>query len=477
MALRVGIDVGGTFTDLVAFDEISGRLVPYKVPSVPRQPEEGAMAALAALLGDVAPELVAFVSRSTTLATNALLGQIGLELPRVALLATAGFTDVLEIGRQQRSDVYDLFVERPRPLVARADRIGVRERLDARGAAVTALDAGAIRDAVSEVAQRDVAAVAVSLLHSYANGAHERALGAALAHALPHVHVSLSCDVDPAYREFERTSTTVVDALLAPLVRGYLARLSEALRTARIAAPLFVMQSGGGTARADAASLHPAALIESGPASGVIAAAHLGRTLGLDRILSLDMGGTTAKAGTIFGGRPRVVTEFEAAGRTHSGRAVRGSGYPVRVPFVDLAEISAGGGTIAFVDSAGALRVGPLSAGADPGPAAYGKSELPTVSDANIVLGRLNPRALLGGAMPLDARRASRAIASLLPALGGSDVDAAAAGVVALVDDAMAHSLRIVTVERGEDPRSFTLVAFGGGGPLHACALADELGP
>jgi N-methylhydantoinase A len=476
MALRVGVDVGGTFTDLVALDDASGELLRFKVPSVPVAPERGVLAAADALLAAVDGAAVTWLSHSTTIATNALLGQENLPLARVALLATEGFTDVIEIGRQNRSEVYDPAVVRPRPLVARDDRIGVRERMDAAGSAVVALDAGAIGEAVEAVRSRPgVEAVAVSLLHSYANPAHERALGDALAAALPGLDVSLSCDVDPAYREYERTSTTVVNAALRPLLRGYLLRLADGLRERGIAAPLYVMQSGGGAATAEAAARRPAAVIESGPASGVIGAAFVARSLGIPHALSFDMGGTTAKAGCVVDGAVQVTGEFEAAGRTHSGRAVRGSGYPVRFPFVDLAEVSAGGGTIAYVDEAGALRVGPLSAGADPGPACYGRSERPTVTDANVVLGRSNPHALLGGALPIDAARAHAAVATIARAIGAASVEEAAAGIVTLIDNAMAKTLRIVTVERGWDPRDFTLIAFGGGGPLHAASLAADL--
>jgi N-methylhydantoinase A len=476
MPLRVGVDVGGTFTDLVALDEERGTLKRVKVPSVPSAPERGVAAALDALLAEDRAEEIMLVTHATTLATNALLGQLNLELPRVALLTTEGFRDVLEIGRQNRSDVYDLFVRRPRPLVARVDRIGVRERVDALGQVLVALDDGAIRDAIEQVRRRSgVDSVAISFLHAYANGTHERQIGDAVKAALPHVHVSLSSDVDPAFREYERTSTTVVNAALVPLVGEYLERLAGVLRERAVHAPLYVMQSSGGMASARAAQQRPAAIIESGPASGVIGAAFLARSLGISNALSFDMGGTTAKAGTIADGVAQVTNEFEAAGRTHSGRAIRGSGYPVRFPFVDLAEVSAGGGTIAFVDDGGALRVGPLSAGADPGPACYGTSTLPTVTDANVVLGRLNPRALLGGRMRIDAQRACEAIESLILALGGLDRDEVAAGIIALIDDAMAKTLRIVTIERGLDPRDFTLIAFGGGGPLHACALAAEL--
>lgn len=474
-SLRIGIDVGGTFTDLVAIEAWTGRIVTRKVPSTPREPHSAVIAAVTSLLQEY-PErpTIEFLGHSTTIATNALLGQIGLELPSVALVTTEGFRDVIEIGRQNRSELYNLFVERPRPLVAREDRLTVRERIDYRGRVLEALDHGAIAAVCDKLRERDVSAVAICLLHSYANDTHERLLADALTAALPRARIARSSEVDREYREYERCSTTVVNAALAPIVETYLDRLTAELRALEIAAPLFVMRSDGGMASVHHVAARAAALIESGPASGAIAAAALSRRSGTQRVLSFDMGGTTAKAATIVDGTAQVAYEFEAAGTTHSGRPVKGSGYPVRFPFVDLAEVSAGGGTVAWIDDAGALRVGPVSAGADPGPACYGRSDRPTVTDADVTLGRLNPVALLNGDFPIDAMRARRAIEPLAARLGIT-VEATAAGVLALVDDAMAKALRIVTIERGLDPRDFTLVAFGGGGPLHACAVAEAL--
>jgi N-methylhydantoinase A len=476
--LRVGIDVGGTFTDVAALDSETGETLSLKIPSTPREPERGVLAAFDAALKVCGRDAsaVEFLGLSTTIATNALLGQIGLELPRVAMVTTHGFRDVIEIGRQNRSAIYDLFVQRPVPLVARKDRLTVRERVGAGGEIVAALDEVSLARACEQLRALDgVGAVAVCLLNAYANDAHERRVAEAVAEALPHAAVVASSQIDPEYREYERFSTAVVNAALVPIVARYLERVSAALRERGARVPIYVMQSDGGLASAQRAASHPAATIESGPAGGAIAAAALGRRIGVQRLLSFDMGGTTAKAGAIVDGVAQVTSEFEAAGRTHSGRAVKGSGYPVRFPFVDLAEVSAGGGTIAWLDDAGALRVGPLSAGADPGPACYGESYFATVTDANIVLGRLNDRALLGGTFPIDAVRSHAAVSALAKPLGLS-VAATAAGIVTLVDAQMAKALRIVTLERGLDPRDFTLAAFGGGGPLHACALADDLG-
>ncbi|MBV8367995.1 MAG: hydantoinase/oxoprolinase family protein [Candidatus Eremiobacteraeota bacterium] len=474
MTWRAGVDIGGTFTDLVALAD-DGRLIRHKVSSTPRAPEDGLLEALRALLGEVAAGEIALVAHASTIATNALLGQVHLELPRVAFITTEGFRDVLEIGRQNRSAIYDLNVTRPKPLARREDRLVVRERRTHDGGVLRALDTESVGAAVATIEQRGIKAVAVGLLHADVDGSHEREVAEALKAAVPDVEVSLSSEIDPQYREYERFSTTVVNAALAPIVYAYLERVARGVRAAGVQAPIFVMRSDGGMAALKSASRRPATLIESGPASGVIGAAYVGRALGIDNVLSFDMGGTTAKAGTVFRGVPEISASFEAAGATHSGRSVKGSGYPVRFPFVDLAEVSAGGGTIAWIDAAGTLRVGPLSAGADPGPACYGSGDKPTVTDANVVLRRLNPRALLDGAFPIDADRSRTAVESVAAPVGG-DVERAAAGIVALVDAAMAKVLRIVSVERGHDPRDFTLLAFGGGGPLHACAVAADIG-
>ena len=474
--LRAGIDVGGTFTDLVALDTRTGERIIVKVASTPRAPEEGVLSAIDRLFEQFPkPPRIEYLAHSTTIATNALLGQMHLDLPRIVFVTTEGFRDVVEIGRQNRSEVYNLFVTRPKPLAARDDRLGVRERIDYRGNVLVPLEDNEVARIVEEVRARTPDAIAIGLLHSYVNDAHERRLSQALAAALPGVPITCSAQVDPEYREYERFSTALVNATLLPIVQRYIDRLTTALRARGIDAPLYVMQSNGGMATASRVSLRPAAIIESGPASGVIAAAELARRATVPRVLSFDMGGTTAKAGTIVDGVVQVATEFEAAGSTHSGRSVKGSGYPVRFPFVDLAEISAGGGTIAWIDEAGSLRVGPISAGADPGPACYGRSDRATVTDANVVLGRLNQRALVGGTFPVDAKRSRDAIAALARRIDFS-IEETAAGIVRIVDAQMAKVLRIVTVERGLDPRDFSMVAFGGNGPLHGCALAEELG-
>jgi N-methylhydantoinase A len=475
-AVRVGIDVGGTFTDVIAWSP--GRdLVRLKVATTPRAPELGALAALDALLetSPIVAREIGLVVHASTIATNALLGQMHLTLPRVAFVTTAGFRDLIEIGRQNRSAIYDLNVKRPAPLARREDRFVVHERREADGRASRAVDPAEVDAIARELAARGIETVAIGLLHAHVDDAHEVAIGERLRERLPAIAISRSADLVREFREYERFSTAVVNAALLPAVRGYLDRFAAGVRDAGVTTPIFAMRSDGGMASIEFAAERPAALIESGPAAGVIAAAFLARTMGIERVLSFDMGGTTAKAGTILAGTPEIATEFEAAGATHSGRARKGSGYPVRFPFVDLAEVSAGGGTIAWLDAARTLHVGPLSAGADPGPAAYGRGTAPTVTDANVVLGRLNPRALLGGTFPVDARAASRALATIAEVAHG-DVFEAAAAVLAIVDSEMAKVLRIVSVERGHDPRTFALVAFGGGGPLHACGVASDIG-
>ncbi len=472
--VRIGVDVGGTFTDLIAADESGGTLTPVKVLSTPRSPADGVLAAFHRLL-EGRPGQPTYLVHASTIGTNLFLGQIGLDLPRVALLTSAGFRDVLEIGRQRRAELYNLFYQRPRPLVDRRNRIGVPERVDASGRTVTPIDEAAVRAAAARLAAEGIDAVAISFLHAYAYPDHERRAKAIVQDALPEAVVVASHEVDPEYREYERTSTTVISALLSPVVSRYLRGLSARLREEGHTMPLYAMQSSGGITTIEGAAATPATLIESGPAAGVVGSAALGRHLGHSRLLSFDMGGTTAKAGAVIDGHPEVIAEYEVGGTVHAGRIVRGSGYPVRAPFIDLAEVSAGGGTVAWVED-DALRCGPLSAGADPGPACYGRGgSQPTVTDAHLLLGWLSPAGLLGGRMPLSTEAASRAMDSVARPLG-LDRTATADGIVRVVNAQMVRALRIVSLERGYDPREMAMIAFGGAGPMHAAALADELG-
>ncbi|UCH58146.1 MAG: hydantoinase/oxoprolinase family protein [Candidatus Bathyarchaeota archaeon] len=472
---RVSVDVGGTFTDLVALREEDGVLINIKVPSVPRNPEWGVIDALNKFLEGRSPGSVGMVGHATTIATNALFGQIDLELPETAFITTKGFRDVIEIGRQRRAEVYNLFFQRPPMLVSRRHRYEVEERIDADGSVLASLNREDVVEALDDIKREGIDALAVGFLNSYRNTAHEDEVVGMIRERMPGVHCTASSRVSSEYREYERFSTAVVNAALIPIINTYLSKLALDMKELGVAAPLYVMQSNGGMAMAEVVSERPATIVESGPASGVIAAAWLGELMGRREVISFDMGGTTAKAGTVRGRIPEVVHEYEVAGKIHMGRLLKGSGYPVRFPFIDLAECSAGGGTIAWADDAGALNLGPVSAGADPGPACYSREgEEPTITDANLLLGRMNPVSLLGGGMPIYAHLAERAVSRLGDALG-MDAAGTAASVVRIANSMMSKILRIVSVERGFDPRNFTLVAFGGAGPMHACPLAEEL--
>ena len=472
---RLSVDVGGTFTDLVAFDEETGDMLNIKTPSTPMNPERGVVKAFREYLEDHEASAVKMVGHATTIATNTLLGQINLELPLTALVTTKGFRDVIEIGRQRRAEVYNLFFERPPMLVQRRHRYELEERVGHDGEVITPVDEEGLNKIIGELRREAVESVAVGFLNSYANTAHEERVYQALKTSLNKVYVTASHMVTNEYREYERFSTAVVNAALMPVMHTYITRVEGDLKRLGLKAPLYVMQSNGGMAKSNVISRRPATVVESGPAAGVIAAAWLGEQTGTRDIISFDMGGTTAKAGTIRGRVPEVVPEYEVAGTIHMGRLVKGSGYPVRFPFIDLAECSAGGGTIARAVN-GSLQVGPVSAGAIPGPACYGKGgEDATITDANLLLGRLNPGSLLGGDMKIHSGLAEEAFRGLASELGVSP-DEAAVSVVRIANSMMSKILKIVSVERGYDPRGFTLVAFGGAGPMHVCALAEELG-
>jgi N-methylhydantoinase A len=473
---RVSVDVGGTFTDLVALDEATGEMVNIKVPTTPRSPEAGVVDAFRSFLEGAKPASVGMVSHATTIATNALFGQLSLELPRTALITTRGFRDVVEIGRQRRAEVYNLFFQRPPMLVARRLRYEVDERTEASGDVSKPLDRAQLDAVLDEVEAEGVESLAVAFLNSYANPVNEEeALNAVKERGLA-VYTTASSRISNEYREYERFSTAVVNAVLMPIIHAYVTALAREMKGLGVAAPLYVMQSNGGLSTAENVSQKPVTIVESGPSAGVIAAAWLGEATGEQNLISFDMGGTTAKAGTVRGRMPEVVPEYEVAGHIHMGRLVKGSGYPVRFPFIDLAECSAGGGTIAWVDEGGVMRVGPTSAGASPGPACYSRGGTePTITDANLLLGRLNPESLLGGGMKIYADKAEEAFKRLSSKLD-TDAHEAAVGVVRLANSMMSKILRIVSVERGYDPRGFSIVAFGGAGPMHVCALADELG-
>jgi N-methylhydantoinase A len=455
----------------MTFDGHTGALKVRKFPTS-RNPSWAISRGLKEL--GIPPDEIYLFTHATTMATNALLTGSG--LARASLVTNEGFRDVLEIGRQRRPEIYDLGTRRPPPLVERRYRFTVRCRVGADGLVLKALAESDAESAAKKIIEGGFESVAVSFLNSYLSPEHERLVRDTLHRLGYHGHVSISSEVDREYREFERTSTTVVNAVLAPMTEGYLSRLQASLRRMRVKAPFYVMNSDGGMSTVASASVRPVMTIESGPAAGVVASSKLARHLGLRKVLAFDMGGTTAKACTVVGGEPDITREFEAAGRTHSGRSIRGSGYAVRGSFIDIAEVSAGGGTIAWLDEAGQLQVGPESAGSDPGPACYGRGGTePTVTDANVVTGRLNPRHLLGGEMPIEADLATKSLTKLSTE-GDSAVPGLARAVIRLVNDDMAKAISIVSVERGRDPREFTMMAFGGAGPIHSCDLADEMG-
>jgi N-methylhydantoinase A len=457
--MLLGVDVGGTFTDAVL--AIDGQLVSAKAPTTPDDQSEGVMAAIGAALeraGRDAAEVHSF-AHGMTVATNALLEGRG---ARTALLATEGFTDVVALGRQARADLYRLCADRPPPLVPPQRRIAVPERAGPQRIE-RALEPAALEAVIDALAALDPEAVAVVLLHSYAHPQHERALGEALARRLPGVHVSLSHEVVGTFREYERAATTEVDAALSPLLRAYLRALARRTGDAGLPAP-DIMQSSGGLAPLETAAAHAALTVLSGPAGGAAAAAVIARQSGIADLLCFDMGGTSCDVCVVDDGAVREIAQREVAGR------------PLALPMVDIHTVGAGGGSLAWRDAGGALRVGPRSAGAVPGPACYGRGgREPTVTDANLVLGRLDPDAPLAGGVVLDAAAAQRAIAALAGELG-LDPIACAEGIVRVADSEMVRALRVMTVQRGVDPRGYALLAFGGAGGLHAAAIADELG-
>jgi N-methylhydantoinase A len=474
MAWRIGVDIGGTFTDVALVDDATGRIGVVKVATTPRDLTEGVIDAIRQGLAchQVDPAEVTVLAHATTVVTNALLEKKGAQ---AGFVTTRGFRDVLELRRSSRADLYDLFQDAPAVLVPRRWRFEVTERIDAEGDIVIPLDEGEVDDLVAAISAAGLETVAVSLLFSFLNDTHERRLGERLRRDLPDVCVYLSSEVLPEIREFERASTTAVCACVGPLLAGYLDRLQSAVATLGLP-QLYVMGSSGGVFDIAEGLRMPAMAIESGPAAGVIAAALAGKELGLVDLISFDMGGTTAKASLIAGGEIALTAEYEVGGGGAAKRWLQGTGHPVRVPVVDLVEVSAGGGSIAWVDPGDALKLGPRSAGADPGPAAYGKGgKEPTVSDADVVLGYLDRGALLGGALAIDLAAAEAAIREHVAEPLGLEVTEAAAAMVEIVNSNMAEALRIVSVERGHDPREFALVAFGGAGPVHAAALAAEL--
>ena len=471
--MRLGVDIGGTFTDLVLLDEATGAMRFGKTLTTHGDPTDGIVQGMREVLAEagVAAGDVSNVVHGTTLVTNAVIERKG---ARTGLITTAGFRDVLELGRELRYDIYDLNIEMPTPLVPRDLRAGVPERIDAGGRVRTPLDEAALAATVDELVEAGVESVAVVFLHSYANDAHERRAAEVIRQRHPGLYVSLSCDVMPEIREAERSSATAMNAYVQPVTDRYLARLDARLRDEGFSGVLHIVVSSGRLTTVEGARQRPVQLLESGPAGGTMAAAYFGRETGTPDLLAFDMGGTTAKASLVVGGAPEITTEFEAA---HVKRFKRGSGLPVRIPVIDMIEIGAGGGSIASVDELGLLRVGPESAGSEPGPACYGRGGTrPTVTDADLVLGYLDPDYFLGGTMALDVDAARSALQKHVADPLGLSVDDAALGVHRVVNESMASAARTHTLARGHDPRRFTLVGFGGAGPVHAFQVARRLG-
>jgi N-methylhydantoinase A len=469
--IRLGVDIGGTFTDVAL--EIGARRSTAKGLTTPRAPQEGVLAIVRAIIAEagIKPADVDLIIHGTTLATNALIERKG---AKTALLTTEGFRDVVEIRHENRFEQYDINIDLPPPLVPRRLRLPIRERTDAQGEVLVPLDAASLTRAIDTLAEQQIEAVAVGFLHSFTNPDHERAVGDALARRLPNVPVTLSSEVSPEMREYERFSTACANAYLQPLIGSYLAKLERELAQAGFRCPMLLMTSGGGITTTETAIRFPVRLVESGPAGGAIFAACIARQHELDQVVSFDMGGTTAKICFIDKARAQTARAFEVA-RIY--RFSKGSGLPLRIPVIEMVEIGAGGGSIASVDALGRIGVGPQSAGSEPGPVCYGRGGTePTVTDADVVLGRIDPATFSGGKVALDADAAKRAVAERIGEKLNLAADHAALGISEIVDENMASAARVHGIESGKDLRPRTLVAFGGAAPLHAARVAEKLG-
>jgi N-methylhydantoinase A len=457
----VGVDIGGTFTDLVGC--IDGRIVTSKCSTMPGDPTRGVAESLA--LADCRMPRLSELLHGSTIAINTVLERKG---ARTALITTRGFRDTYAIGRGNRIEAFNLFFHRPKPLIPRELTFEVTERVNARGTVLTPLDEGELNALVHVLAQNEIEAVAVCFLHAYANPAHERRVGEMLRAAMPSLFVTLSHEIVREYREYERTSTTALNAFVGPRVQAYLGKLESFMRAEKFPGQINIMRSNGGVMSVRLAQEQPVAMMESGPVAGIIGAGKLAALLGIERAIGFDMGGTTAKASPISDGKPAIEEGYVIGGEA--------SGQPMQLPVVDIVEIGAGGGSIAWVDATGGLHVGPRSAGADPGPACYGKGAGdPVVTDANLVLGRVNGARFLNGAMQLDHAAAERAIQNKVAGKLRLGVLEAALGIVQIADAAMSLAVRAVSVKKGVDPRNTALIAFGGAGPLHAVAIAREI--
>jgi N-methylhydantoinase A len=462
-ALRIGVDSGGTFTDVCLFDEETGRISVWKLPSTPDDPS----VAIATGAGEAVMQFgsadakVSYFGHGTTVATNALIQGRG---ARTGLITNDGFRDLLDLGRQRRPHLYDLQTDKPVALVPRDRRLEVAERLLYDGTVERQPNEDEVRAAARALRECGVEAVAICFLYSFVDPAHEKMVARILGEELDGVFITASHQVCPEFREYERLCTTVVNAFLGPVMKGYLSRLTPRLRDAGIHAAPHITQSNGGTITFEAASVLPVRALLSGPSTGVVGALETGRMVGVENIVTFDMGGTSSDVSLIEGGKPGVRSEAEI------------HGYPIKAPMIDIHTVGAGGGSIAFIDSGGLLKVGPRSAGAAPGPICYGLGgDEPTVTDANVAMQILHPTELLGGRMPIDRDAAVRAIEALGGRLGLSMLDSAA-GIIRVVTANMARAIRLVSVQRGHDPRDYWLMPFGGGGPVHAGRLARELG-
>lgn len=473
---RIGVDIGGTFTDIVFLGD-EGTVLAMKIASTPDDYSNAVLEGIELGLDrlKIDPDEISEVNHGFTIATNAILEGKG---ARTALITTEGFRDVLEFRRNRVARLYDFYYEKPPALVKRQLRFEVRERMNFKGEVLLPLDMANVEEVIDQIVQADIESVAVCLLHSYANSDHELRIAQVIRRRAPNLTVTLSSELLPVMKEYERTSTTVINSYVRPVVERYLGRLTDGLKALKINVPLAVMQSNGGLATPRMASERPAFCIESGPAAGVMGALHVGQQLGLANVMILDMGGTTAKSAVIENGQILQSQEYEVgAGMNVGHRLLRGAGHILSVPAIDIAEVGAGGGSIASVDSSKSLRVGPQSSGAVPGPACYGRGgSQAAVTDANLLLGYLNPQYLLGGEFAIDMENARSAICKhVAEPLGLSEVEAAH-GVHLLANSNMSRALKAVSSERGRDPRRFHLVAFGGSGPIHAAGLATMLG-
>lgn len=470
-SIRLGVDIGGTFTDLVL--DVRGAQYISKILTTHAAPEEAIVAGVADVCGKggVEPQSIQQVIHGTTLATNALIERSG---AKTALVTTSGFRDVIEMRTESRFDQYDINLELPPPLLPRHQRFVLKERVAANGDVLLPLEEAEVVELAGSLRSSGFESIAVGLIHAYANDAHERLVRDVFARELPDVAISLSSEVSPQMREYERFNTVAANAYIKPMMKGYLGRLRERLGTVGVDCPVFLMHSGGGIISIESAAEFPVRLVESGPAGGAVFAAHVAARHGLEKVLSFDMGGTTAKICLIKNQTPKTSRVFEVA-RTY--RFKKGSGMPISIPVIDMVEIGAGGGSLASVDALRQIRVGPESAGSEPGPACYGRGgDRAAVTDADLLLGRLDAEDFAGGSMRLDAARAAQALDATVAKPLSLDTETAAYGVSEVVDENMSNAARVHAVENGEDLADYTMVAFGGAAPLHASRLCDKLG-